>query len=292
MRSPLSCLLAGVLLLATLTGARGGRAARAAPPPPPPAADPSAAAPALQQQQPPLPPPPTPAIAAPAAGPDAGPDASKAEVRRYRILFQEEIYWYYVFVPRCYRQRPQGPAMLLLHGAGATGQWSIETWKDLADEKGILLVAPTLPLGPVIESQAPTLFRAILAQVKAAWKFDPRRLYLFGHSAGGILAFDAAMLDSDLFAAVFVHAGVITPEYDWILGRATRKTPIALFIGDRDEYFPLAQARRTRDKLLAAGFPLDYVEIPGHDHTYRTVAPRLNRDGWAWLSQYSLPGSG
>ncbi len=227
------------------------------------------------------------APAAPALQADA--DASKAEVRRYRILFQEEIYWYYVFAPRGYRQRPPGPAMLLLHGAGGTGEWSIETWKDLADEKGVLLVAPTLPMGPVIESQAPALFRAILAQVKTAWKLDPHRVYVFGHSAGGILTFDAATMDSDVFAAAVVHAGVITPEYDWILGRATRKTPIALYIGDRDQFFPLAQTRRTRDKLQAAGFPLHYVEIPGHDHNYHEVAAQLNRDAWAFLSQYSLP---
>jgi predicted esterase len=230
---------------------------------------------------PPIPAPPPPSAAAP--------DSSQAEVRRYRILFQEEIYWYQVYAPRGYRERPPGPAILLLHGAGGSGEGSIEMWKDFADERGILLVAPTLPSGPVIESQAPALLRAVLAQVKTAWKLDPRRVYVFGHSAGGILTFDAAMMDSDLFAAAAVHAGVITPEYDWILARAKRKTPIALYIGDRDEYFPLAQAQRTRDKLLAAGFPLHYVEIPGHAHNIHEVAAQLIRDAWAFLSQFSLP---
>jgi predicted esterase len=82
---------------------------------------------------------------------------------------------------------------------------------------------------------------------------------------------------------------VIYPKYDWILDRAKRKTPIALYIGDRDEFFPLALARRTRDILQAAGFPLHYVELPGHDHDYHAVAEQVNRDAWAFLSQYSLP---
>lgn len=282
MRSPACLLLIAGLLLPANPTAHAQQ----------PAVD-AAAAPALPPSPQPAPSPPSsPPPQAPAAAP-ASPDAadlSKPEARRYRILFQEEIYWYYVFAPRGYRQRPAGPALLLLHGVGGSGEWSINAWQDVANAEGILLVAPTLPAGPVIEAAAPALFRAILAQVRTAWKFDPRRVYVFGHSAGGILAFDAATLDADLFAAAAVHAGIITPEYDWILGRAVRKTPIALYIGDRDEFFPLAKARRTRDALLAAGFPLTYVEIPGHSHTFGEIAAQLTRKAWAFLSQHSLPG--
>ncbi len=216
-------------------------------------------------------------------------DAAPGEVHGYRILFQEEIYPYQVFVPRGYRTRPAGPELLLLHGVGGDGAWSIAAWKDLADEQGILLVAPTLQFSPQLDPLVPTLLRAILAEVAAKWQPDPTRVYLFGHSAGGVLTFDAAMLDADRFAAAAVHAAVIYPNYDWILGRARRKIPIAYYIGDRDQFFPLAQARRTRDILLAAGFPLHYLELPSHDHDYHAVAAQVNRDAWAFLSQYSLP---
>ena len=234
-------------------------------------------------------PPPAPAAAAAAATPNAAPDTSPPEERSYRILFQEEIYQYSVFAPRGFRTHPPGPAILLLHGAGGNGPWSIAAWKGLADEKGILLVAPTVPFGPQFQPLIPTLLRSILAEVERTWKPDPHRIYLFGHSAGGVLAFDAAMIDADRFAAAAVHAAVIYPEFDWILGRAKRKTPIALYIGDRDQFFPLDRARRTRDILQAAGFPLHYVELPGHDHDYHAVAAQVNRDAWDFLSQYSLP---
>jgi predicted esterase len=229
------------------------------------------------------------------AGRTAAADAageSREETRGYRILFQEEIYSYQVFAPRGYRSRPPGPArpaIVLLHGAGGNGQASIAEWRDLASEQGVLLVAPTLLYGPKFEPVIPTLLRAILAEVRSAWKPDPRRVYIFGHSAGGVLTFDTAMLDGDCFAAAAVHAAVIYPNYDWILGRARRRIPIAYYIGDRDQFFPLAAARRTRDLLAAAGFPLHYLEMPGHDHDYRAVAPQVNRDAWAFLSQQILP---
>jgi predicted esterase len=260
------------LLLALLTGQTLQLVDRAA-----------RAAPAVQA------PPPAPPAPAAAATPNAAPDASPPEERSYRILFQEEIYQYSVFAPRGYRARSPGPAILLLHGAGGNAAWSIAAWKDFANEKGILLIAPTVPYGPQFQPLIPTLLRSILAEVERIWKPDPHRVYLFGHSAGGVVGFDVAMLDADRFAAAAIHAAVIYPDFDWILGRAKRKTPIALYIGDRDQFFPVDRARRTRDILQAAGFPLRYVELPGHDHDYHAVAAQVNRDAWDFLSQYSLP---
>lgn len=215
--------------------------------------------------------------------------ASREQLRGYRILFQEEIYPYYVFAPRGYDSLAAPPAIVLLHGVGGNGEWSIQAWKDLANEKGILLVAPTLAFTRQTEPLVPALLRSILARVESDWRLDPRRVYLFGHSAGGVSTLDAAMLDGDLFAAAAVHAAAIFPNYDWILASAKRKIPIALYVGDRDPWFPLPLVHRTRDLLQAAGFPLHYVELPGHDHDYHAVAEKVNRDAWAFLSQSSLP---
>jgi dienelactone hydrolase len=92
---------------------------------------------------------------------------------------------------------------------------------------------------------------------------DVERIYLFGVSAGGYTVFDACMFDSQYFAGGGVFAAVIIiPDFDWIVQKATRKIPIAIYIGDHDQFFTVAQAQRTRDLLATNGFPGPTHSLP------------------------------
>jgi dipeptidyl aminopeptidase/acylaminoacyl peptidase len=70
---------------------------------------------------------------------------------------------------------------------------------------------------------------------------------------------------------------------------AQRKTPIAIYIGDHDQFFTLAQTRATRDELRSNGFIVHYVEIPHPDHNYPAISGWVIQDVWNFMSQYSLP---
>jgi poly(3-hydroxybutyrate) depolymerase len=205
------------------------------------------------------------------------------------VRFEQTDFTYYVYVPPSYDGRRTLPAVLLLHGGGGNGLDSISAWRQLAETNGILLIAPTLPTGPALEPKVHELLHTILASAMQQRKIDFRRIYLFGHSMGGVFGFDAALLDSETYAAAAVHAAAIDPEYDWIIKRAKRKLPIAIYVGDHDQFFSLDRTRRTRDVLAAAGFDVHYLEIPHHDHNYATVAGEVNRDAWTFFSQHSLP---
>ncbi|HEY8312246.1 MAG TPA: dienelactone hydrolase family protein, partial [Gemmatimonadaceae bacterium] len=135
----------------------------------------------------------------------------------------------------------------------------------------------------------PQLFPALMDEVKQSLHFDPSRVYVFGYSAGSYSTFDAATLASNYFAATGVFAGIITPDYDYIVTEAKRKTPIAIYIGTQDQFFTLAQTRRTRDLLLANAFPVHYVEIPNQDHNYPAISGYVDSDVWTFMSKYSLP---
>lgn len=50
--------------------------------------------------------------------------------------------------------------------------------------------------------------------------------------------------------------------------RAERKTPVAIYIGDREQPDLYDQARKTRDLLRKENFPVHYVELRDHDHNY------------------------
>jgi dienelactone hydrolase len=113
-------------------------------------------------------------------------------------------------------------------------------------------------------------------------------MYIFGHSAGAIHGIDLGVMESEYFAAVAVHAGVLSPEVQPIMEQAPRKIPLAIWIGTKDEAFPLDAVRRSRDLLKSNGFDVQFTEIPNHTHDYYSTAAKTNKGAWAFLSQHAL----
>jgi len=88
---------------------------------------------------------------------------------------------------------------------------------------------------------------------------------------------------------VGVHAMGIDPQYDSILDHATRKTPVAIYIGDHDQLVSLKNVQRTRDLLLTKGFPVHYTELKNHDHNYYSVSDKVNPDVLRFFLAQRLP---
>ena len=212
------------------------------------------------------------------------PTASAQSLRT--VSCEGASYRYLLLAPKFSRPKP---AILLLHGAGGHAQDLVLPWRSFAETHDLVLIAPELPRVRSFEDVAPAVFRCIVEDARKVVALDPKRLYVLGNSMGGYLAYDAAMFDSDYFAAVAVHAAAINPDFDGILAKAIRKIPIAIFIGDRDPLVPIASVRRTRDLLLNAGFPVEYEEIGGHDHQYELAADRINREAWSFFEAHPLP---
>ncbi len=181
------------------------------------------------------------------------------------------------------------PAVVLLHGAGDLAENMIAAWKRFAADQNIILLAPQLPRDVKFEGSAPNVFRCVVEDARKSVAIDPARVYLFGNSMGGYLAYDGAMFESKYFAAIAVHAMRIADDYTWILDRAQRKTPIAIYIGDHDQFFKEEDVRKTRDLLRKAGFPVRYVELKNHDHNYYAVADQVNQDAWTFFAENPLP---
>lgn len=201
---------------------------------------------------------------------------------------------YGYFVPESGKNRTNDanralPAIVLLHGAGDVAENMIAAWKKFAAKEGIVLLAPQLPRDPKFEDAAPKVFRCVVEDARKSFAIDPARVYLFGNSMGGYLAYDGAMFESKYFAAIAIHAMRIADDYTWIINRAERKTPISIYIGDHDQYFKEEAVRQTRDLLRKAGFPVRYVELKNHDHNYYAVADQVNEDAWKFFQENPLP---
>lgn len=211
-----------------------------------------------------------------------------ARVTRERLEFQGKKRTYYLLAPEGLAE--PAPLLLLLHGSGRNGMSQVEKWKDLAEKEGIILAGPDAlnSIGWQPREDGPAFLHALVEALKAKHRIDPRRVYIFGHSAGGEHALLMSLLESEYFAAVAVHAGALREEEHRLIDYARRKTPLFILIGTRDQYFPLPLVRATHEALRAKGFEARIREIAGHDHNYYARASEINREVWAFLKEQRL----
>jgi poly(3-hydroxybutyrate) depolymerase len=199
---------------------------------------------------------------------------------------------YYLLAPQSARKGEPAPLLVLLHGSGRDGRSLVDKWESLAKKEGIVVVGPDALPGPGwnIPADGPDYLHDLVEELRQQLNIDPRRVYLFGHSAGAGHALMMAVLESEYFAAVAVHAGAMHESNFRMIERAPRKTPIAMWVGTNDALFPLPVVRATRDALKAGGFTPELTEISGHTHWYYDRAPQINRSVWTFLRQHALTG--
>jgi predicted esterase len=222
--------------------------------------------------------------------------SDQAEIRWETLTSAGQTRTYWLFVPDS--KTPDSktgaprPLLVLLHGSGGNGERMVKPWKDLASMEGLVLAAPDSAdsahwASPV---DGPNLLRDVVTAVAAITPIDPKRVYLFGHSAGAVFALQMAAFESEYFAAVAIHAGSLHSGYFTTFDWAKRKIPYSIWIGTRDAFFPIEEVRATRDALKARGFPVEYTEVPGHTHDYARSAKEINAAAWAFFQVNPLPG--
>lgn len=216
--------------------------------------------------------------------------ANEASIRRQTIIFRGRHRSFYVFVPDNSNEDVSAPLLILFHGSGHNGASLAEPWRRLASREKFVLVAPdsenSVDWSP--QNDPPELIRDIVDAVRRQTKIDPRRVYLFGHSAGAVYALYLSLFESNYFAAVAVHAGALMGNDENVIQNASRKIPIAIWIGTKDQYFSLSVVRNTRDELERRGFPVHVTEMPGVDHNYYGHSNEVNEEAWSFLIKQSL----
>lgn len=198
---------------------------------------------------------------------------------------------YYLYVPSSLPSASRVPVVIMLHGANRTGNSLVEKWKDLAKKENFIIVGPDSQnnkVGWFAPQDGPEFLRDVVEELKKKYSIDPRRVYLFGHSAGASFAIGMSLLESQYFAATAVHAGALAKDDSSWVEFAKRKIPISIQVGEHDELYPPDKVRETRDTLKTAGFPIELTEISGHDHWYYGKSEKINQAAWEFLKKYAL----
>jgi len=188
--------------------------------------------------------------------------------------------------------KPNLPVLLLLHGSGSSGARMAALWQDFAARERIIVVAPDARHNEAwnLKDDSPDFLHAIVNGIETRYSADRRRLYLFGQSGGAVYALTLAMLESDYFAAVAVHAGGWRSSAEFkAIQFARRKIPIKIIVGDRDEYFSMSSVHRTQGGLSAAGFPIELEIVPGQHHGFiPQIAAATEESAWRFLAPTTL----
>ncbi len=197
----------------------------------------------------------------PAAGPAAGNSLCAPGDHELEIAAAGHIWTCHVHVPTGLDGKGPRPLVLVLHGAGGSGETYLDKagWARQADAAGFFVAAPDgLPARPELPASFllnPRLwnsgqlvpgnprsriddvafFRALLDELARRLPVDPRRVYVTGHSNGAGMTFRLGAELSDRFAALAPVAGLC-----WNSGpKPAHPRPTLCFYGTEDPLVPL-----------------------------------------------------
>jgi len=185
----------------------------------------------------------------------------------------------YLYVPPQYRADKPAPLVLLLHGAGGHAADGLALLRHLADDAGMILVAPASAghtwdiiarrtYGPDV-----ALLDSALEHVFGQYAVDTAQLAIGGFSDGASYALTLGLANGDLFTHVIAFSpgfiGPVQPEGE---------PKIFISHGTRDTVLPVAPcSRQIVARLRRAEYSVMYDEFEG-GHEIPAVVGRFATD--------------
>ena len=196
----------------------------------------------------------------------------------------------FVRLPKDHGRSKRAPLMLSFPPGGSIGRGLAKVWGPVADELGMIVVAPN-EAGDAVEYGWTDRERsdalAVLRWARRTFDVDEDRVYVSGVDRGGHLAWDLALRWPDRFAALAPFLGL--PGLDPARGESATGArylenvahlPIRALQGLKDDEWRLVDLSLAFEKLGARGArDARIVEFPEYGHAFDFEAV----DWKAWL---------
>ncbi|HYM23422.1 MAG TPA: PHB depolymerase family esterase [Vicinamibacterales bacterium] len=202
-----------------------------------------------------------------------------------------EVLPYHMYVPASYNGSKAFPLIVALHGLGGTEDAFFTGYEGrlpvLAEQHGYIIAAPlgyrvdgsygwglgNPPADPATrrtQEFSEQDVMQVLAHVKQQYKIDENRVYLLGHSMGGIGTWKVAAKYPDVWAAIAPFSGSGQPATI----EQFKHIPEFVVHGDNDPTVNVSGSRTMVAKMKELGVEVKYLEVPGGTHG-SVVAPNL-----------------
>ena len=170
----------------------------------------------------------------------------------------------FLYVPTSYKPDTAAPMALLLHGAGHDATEMVDPIRPLADNLGLVLLAPD-SRGSTWDAIRGSFsddvqfidraFKSVFARVRV----DANRVRIVGFSDGGSYSLSLGIINGDLFSRVTAFSpGFIVQR------TPTGKPKMFITHGTRDGILPIDQTSRVIvPRLKSAGYDVEYHEFDG-----------------------------
>ncbi|SNR23921.1 alpha/beta hydrolase [Blastococcus mobilis] len=172
------------------------------------------------------------------------------------------------------------PLLVSLHGAGGSAAAGLALLQPLADEHGLLVVAPAsrgATWDAVRDGYGPDadLIGRALETVFAMVPVDPERIAVAGFSDGASYALGLGLANGELFGRIVAFSPGFVPP-----GGRTGRPEVFVSHGDADDVLPVDRtSRRIVPSLEDDGYDVTYREFAGG----HTVPPEIARAAVDWL---------
>ncbi len=190
-----------------------------------------------------------------------------------------------ISVPPGYSPGRPAPLLVLLHGAGGEAGQAIGWLQPIADETGLILLAPQSE-GPtwdvILGGYGPDVQRIddALSEVFRRFSIDPNRVAVGGFSDGASYALSLGVINGALFRRVVAFSPGFVAQTGSGGGGAGGYPRFYISHGTGDRVLPIdACSRRLVPKLKSAGFDVVYREFDGG----HTVPSHIAREAIGWL---------
>jgi phospholipase/carboxylesterase len=200
-----------------------------------------------------------------------------------------------------------GPAVVLLHGFGASGDDLVSLWRGLDVPQAVRFVFPSGPIAlerafgdsrawwmidfgrmeealggdiaRLVEYEPPGIVEARRMMMNALDDVEKKlgvtsdRLILGGFSQGANLSADIALVGRRKVAGLVMMSGAVLEEKEWLCGMdRVGKVPVFMSHGRSDPVLPYVLSERVRRNFSERGFEVEWVSFSGgHEIPWRVV---------------------